>query len=140
MLSCVFNVFFCVFSTFSDKVVQTWFVCHETWHTTPFGIFFYVLKWLESKTIGICLKLRAKLGFWGCLAFLAFFSRIKWCKLVLFGTKLGTQHYLVYVIVFKWLEWKMNIHMLEITCLVAFFRLFYRFWHFSNKVVQTWFV
>ena len=102
-------------------------------------LYFIVFKWLESKTIDICMKLHAKLRFWGCLAFFAF-SRIKWCKLVLFGTKLGTQHYLVYVIVFKWLEWKMNIHMLEITCLVAFFRLFYRFWHFSNKVVQTWFI
>ena len=66
-------------------------------------LYFIVLKWFEPKTIDICLKLLAKLRFSGCLAFLTF-SLIKWCKLCLFGTKLGTQNYLVYVIVLKWLE------------------------------------
>ena len=28
-----------VFGTFAHKVAQTWFVLHETWHTTPFGIY-----------------------------------------------------------------------------------------------------
>ena len=42
------------------------------------------------------------------LRFLAFFalSRLKWFKLGLFGTKLGTTHDLVYVIVLKWIESK----------------------------------
>ena len=34
--------FLSFFGTFSHKVVQTWFVLHESWHTTLFGIFFYV--------------------------------------------------------------------------------------------------
>ena len=28
-----------VFGTFSHKVVQNWFVLHETWHTKLFGIY-----------------------------------------------------------------------------------------------------
>ena len=31
-----------VFCTFSHKVVQTYFVWHETWHTTLFGIYYCV--------------------------------------------------------------------------------------------------
>ena len=34
--------FLIVFGTFSPKVVETWFVCHETWHTTLFGVYYYV--------------------------------------------------------------------------------------------------
>ena len=33
-------------------------------------------------------------------------SRTKWFKLGLFATKIGTQHYMVYIIVLKWLESK----------------------------------
>ena len=33
-------------------------------------------------------------------------SRIKWFKLGLFGTKLGIQYNMLYVIVWKWLESK----------------------------------
>ena len=36
-----FKVFFSVFSTLSYKLVQTWFVCDESWHTTPFGLIFF---------------------------------------------------------------------------------------------------
>ena len=36
---------FCkLFGTFSHKVVQTWFVCHEIWHTTLFRIYYCVEK------------------------------------------------------------------------------------------------
>ena len=68
-------------------------------------LYVIVLKWFESKTIDICLQLHAKLRFLGCLAFLVFY-RIKWCKLGLFGTKLGRQHYLEHLIVLKRLESK----------------------------------
>ena len=30
------------FGTFAHKVVQTWFVLHETWHTTLFGKYYCV--------------------------------------------------------------------------------------------------
>ena len=36
-----FKAFLSVFCTFLHKVVQTWFVWHETWHTTLFGIYYY---------------------------------------------------------------------------------------------------
>ena len=32
---------------FAHKVAQTWFVFHETWHTTLFDIYIIALKWLE---------------------------------------------------------------------------------------------
>ena len=31
-----------VFCTFANKVAQTWFVLHETWHTTLFGMYYCV--------------------------------------------------------------------------------------------------
>ena len=42
MLSCDFKGFFSVFGTFAHKVAQTLFDFHETWHTTLFGIYYYV--------------------------------------------------------------------------------------------------
>ena len=34
--------FLSVFWTYANKVAQTWFVLHETWHTTVFGIYYCV--------------------------------------------------------------------------------------------------
>ena len=47
------------FGTFAHKVVQTWFVLDETWHTTLFGIYYCV----EAKFVVICKKLRVTLRF-----------------------------------------------------------------------------
>ena len=38
----LFYAFLSVFGTFAHKVAQTWFVLHETWHTTLFGIYYCV--------------------------------------------------------------------------------------------------
>ena len=100
----LFKGFLITFSTFSHKVFQTWFIWHKTWHTTLFGIY-YCIEMFESKTIVMCLKLRAKFNFRVFYAFLAL-ARIKWFKLGFFGTKLAKQHYLLYIIVLKWLEFK----------------------------------
>ena len=59
MLCCVFEVF-C--GTFSHKVVQTWFVLHETWQETLFGIC-YCVEMVRVETNSNMLKLRAKLRF-----------------------------------------------------------------------------
>ena len=37
-----FYGFLSFFGTFAHKVAQTWFVLHETWHTTLFGIYYCV--------------------------------------------------------------------------------------------------
>ena len=37
-----FYGFLSVFGTFAHIVAQTWFVLHETWHTTLFGIYYCV--------------------------------------------------------------------------------------------------
>ena len=42
MLGCDFKGFLSVFGTFAHKVDQTWFVLHETWHTTRFRIYYCV--------------------------------------------------------------------------------------------------
>ena len=62
-----------------------------------------MLKWLKLIKIVMCLKLRAKFRFLGFLVSLLI-SRMKWYKLGFFVMKLGTQHYLVYIIVLKCLE------------------------------------
>ena len=62
-----------------------------------------MLKWFESKTIVIGLIYVLSFFFKVFEAFLAL-SRIKWFKLGLFGSKLGTQHYDVNIVVLKRLE------------------------------------
>ena len=37
-----FNAFLNLFGTFAHNVAQKWFVLHETWHTTLFGIYYSV--------------------------------------------------------------------------------------------------
>ena len=34
-----FKGFLCVSGTFKHKIVHIWFVWHETWYTTQFGIY-----------------------------------------------------------------------------------------------------
>ena len=185
--------FLSVFGTFSHKVVKTFLVCHETWHTTLFGVK-YVLKLLELKTLVICLILCARLRFWGFLAFiilyrikwfqLGFFttkyvtqhyleyiilskslelktiaiclllsaklrflgfvsflalSHIKWFKLGMFATKIGTQHYLVYIILLKWLETKTILMWLILRAMLRFWGFLSVFRTLLHQVVKTWF-
>ena len=40
MLSYVIKLFLSVFGIFSHILVQTWFVWHETWHTTLLVIYY----------------------------------------------------------------------------------------------------
>ena len=37
-----FLAFICFLGTYSLKVVQNWFVWHEIWHTTLFGIYYCI--------------------------------------------------------------------------------------------------
>ena len=37
-----FYAFLCFFGTFAHKAAKTWCVFHETWHTTLFGINYFV--------------------------------------------------------------------------------------------------
>ena len=128
MLSYVFKVILRVFGTFSDKVVQTWFVFRVTWHTKLFGIY-YCVEMVRIKIIVICLKISAKLRFYGFQSFFSTFS-----------------HYVVQT----WFVWQENwhttlfyihncveivrienyCHILEITCKVTYLMFLKRFWHF----------
>ena len=56
------------------KVVQAWFVLHESLHTTMFGIY-YCVEIVRTQKIFICLKLRSKLLFLGFQSFFGTFSR-----------------------------------------------------------------
>ena len=94
MLSCDFKVFLSVLGTFSHKGVQPWYVWHEARHTTLFGIYSIVLKWLELKKSHM-LEIAYLVMFLSFFyAFLALF-RIKQFNNGLYGMKMGTQHYLV---------------------------------------------
>ena len=57
---------FSAFGTFSQKVVQTWFVCHETWHITL--RIFYCVEMVRNKNNSHMLKNTCK------DAFLRYFS------------------------------------------------------------------
>ena len=67
-------------------------------------------------------------------------SRIKWFKLGLFATKLGAQHYLVYITMLKWLESKTIVLCLILRDKLRFLGFLSVFGTFSHKVIQIWFV
>ena len=79
----------------------------KTWHTTLFGIY-YCVEVFFNENHSHMLELRIKLRYMGFYAFSAL-SRIKSLKLGLFCTKLGTLHSLVYIIVLKWLDFKIIV-------------------------------
>ena len=83
--------------------------------TKNYLVYIILLNWLESKTIVICLKLRAKLRFLGFLSVFGTFSHkviqtwFFWhetCHKTLFGT--------CYCV--EMIRTENNSHMLEITC------------------------
>ena len=58
----------------------------------------------------------------------------------MFGTKLGSQHSLVYIVVLKWLESKTIVICLILRAKLLFYGFLSDFGTLSRKVVQTWFV
>ena len=78
------------------------------------------------------MKLRAKFRF--CSFFSVFeLSRKKCLKLGLFATKIGTPSYLVYFIVWKWLESKKIVICLNLRANLRFLGFFYAFWALYRK-------
>ena len=51
-----FYVVLSVFGTLSYKVVQTWFVWHETWHTTLYSLY-YCVEMVGLKNISVMLEI-----------------------------------------------------------------------------------
>ena len=139
MLSCFFKVFkaFLVVSRIKWSKLGLFGTTHGTRH---YFLYFIVLNWLESKTIVICLKLGSKFRFLRFVERFFAVSRIKWFKLGLFDTKLGTQHYLVYIIVLNWLESRTIFISFTLHAKLVFLRFLSVFVTFLHKVVQTWFV
>ena len=74
----------------------------------------------------------------GFQAFLALL-RIKQLKLGLFCTKLGTQYYLVYIILLNWLEFNIIVICLKIRVKLRFYGFLSVFDTFAHKVAQTCF-
>ena len=72
-------------------------------------------------------------------AFLAL-SGLKQLKLCLFCTTFGTQHYLVYIIVLKWLDFKILVICQKLRVKQRFYVLLSFFSTFAHKVAQSWFV
>ena len=106
--------FLSVFGTFSHKVVQTWFVSHETWHTTLFHIY-YCVEMVGMKTNSHMLELHAKLRFWGFIDVFGTFSHKVvsiWfiCHETWHTTLFANFHY------FEILRIENNSDMFEITC------------------------
>ena len=139
MLSCVFNVSYIFLALSRIKWIK---LCSFRMKPSTQHHFVYiiVLKWLDSKTTVICLKLSAKLLFYSFFKGFLALSRIRWLKLSLFCTKHGTQHYLVYIIVLKWLDSKTIFMYFKLRAKLRFECFLYFFGTVSYKVVQTWFV
>ena len=95
------------FGIFAQKEAQTWFDLHETRHTILFGTYFCV----EVVFMDI---------------FFLALSRIKYLKLGIFCMKLGTQQYLVDIIMFKWVELKIIVICLKLLAKLWFYG-FYAF-------------
>ena len=98
---------------------------HETRHTLPFGIYY-------------CVEV-VIMGFYGFLCFFAL-SRIKLLKLALYCMKLCTQHYLVYIIVLKWLQLKIIVICFKLRAHLQFYGFLSFLGNFAHKVAQTWIV
>ena len=88
-------------------------------HTQYYLIYIIALKWLEFKTIVICVKLRAKFRFYGVLNFYGTFShktvQILFVWHETWHTKIFGTYYFIEIV-----RNENNYHMLEITCEVAF--------------------
>ena len=119
-------------------MVQPWCVCQEN-GTQHFLVYIIRLKRLESKTIVICLILRPNCIFEVCFSVLDTFSH-KVVQIGLFDIKNGTHHYLVYIIVLKWLESKTIIICLILRAKLRFWGFFSVLGNLWHNVVQTLFV
>ena len=95
-----------------------------------------MFKWLECKTLVICLKLLTKMRFKVFYSFLAL-SRITSFKLGLFCMEHVTQHNSVYIIVLKWLELKTIIICLKLRSKLRILPFFKHFSSLSKEVVKT---
>ena len=102
MLSCDFKGFLAFLAFLHIKVAQTRFVSHETWHTTLFGIYFCV-EVVRVVTHSHILEITCEVAILSIFSGFCTFAH-KAAQTWFFCTKLGTQHYLVYIIVLKWLE------------------------------------
>ena len=47
-----------------EKLDQTWFACHDTWHVIQFSSY-YSFEMVKEEKMGICKKIRVKLPFYG---------------------------------------------------------------------------
>ena len=97
-----FKGFKSFFGTYSLKVVQSWFIWHETWRKTLFR-YFYCNKKVRIENNSDMLGITFKVAF-----FSLFKTLLALTSLLSFEPcmKLGTQHYLVCIIFLKWLEWR----------------------------------
>ena len=66
--------------------------------------------------------------------------RISLLKLGLFFTKLGTQHFLVYIIFLKWLELKIIVICQKLRFKLRFYGFLSVFDTFAHIIAQTWIV
>ena len=88
------------------KVVQTWFVRHETWHTTLFGIYIIFVEMVRIEHNSVMLGNAFKVAFFRFLKFFFALTHLNPLQHGLFGIKLGPQQYFLCIIVLKCLELK----------------------------------
>ena len=102
--------------------------------TQKYLLYIIVLKWLEFKIIVICYFFYVLCcDFRGFYVFLPLLC-IKLLILGLFCTKLCTQHDLVYIVVLKWLEYKIIVICNKLRIKLRFYAFLSVFDTFAHKV------
>ena len=76
MLSCNLKRFLSVSNSFNHKVVQIWFVLHETWYITQVGIY-YCIEMVRIENNSHMIEITCKVGAFMVFKTLFVFSRIK---------------------------------------------------------------
>ena len=120
-----FYAFLCVFATFAHKVAQTWFVLHEIWHITLFGIC-YCDEVVRIENHSHMHEITSYIAI--LCVFATFAHKVARTWFVLHDTWHTTLFGIYYFVEVVSIE--NHSHLLQITCLVAILRVFKRFCQF----------
>ena len=101
-------------------MVQTWFVWHETWHTTLFGKY-YCVGMLRIENNCHMLDIARYVTFLRILKRFSHFLEQSSTTLVCLARNMA--HYLVYIAVLKWLESKTTVMYFILRAKLLFFKV-----------------
>ena len=133
-----FKSFLSFLDNYSLKVVQTWYVLHETWHTTPFGTY-YCFEIVRINKNNHMLEITCEVAFLSLLSFFGTYS-IKVVKNWFVWHE--TWHIILFGIYnyFEMVRIEKIVIYFKLCAKLQFFAFLNIFGTYSLKLVQTWFV